>query len=880
MSTRFWLRKPLQTVSNPVFNGVATSLNNLLAVLGLVLVQGLKRHSWRLLWGGLLAGWVSGPLWAQAGEHITSVVPVTTGPIGRYEKFEVCLTLDRDFSQRVPGRNPFDPADVSVVATFTGPGGRTSQVRYGFYYQDFEIQDKYLATNDPRYWQPRPTPQPWRVRFAPDEAGTWRYVLRVTYGDSTTETSAAYAFECVASANPGFLRVAPNRRNLVFEQGQSFLAIGSNVDYWGSNPVRLPAGLPSPGPARASSCNGGIILTPLPSENQRFSTYTCLAYQQVFEDLNCVGGNFARVWMQEFNWDIETYDSTTQVNTLGYYQPHQPRMYDFDRMLESARTNGVYLHLSLLDGMRLWNVLEMHKWREFPYKVGLHLGPTEQRRFFTEPEARRLFRNKLRYIVARWGYSPHIASYELLNEGDFVNAGQLFCQNFRADFPPLWAWTVEMATYLKSIDTRHLQTAAYGAENAYEILRDNPDLFDYTTSHDYTASFNAELRRNYYVQAMTRLFHRPFQLQEIDYLPYISTRYETKFHSMPWATAFSGSLGIGLSLSAFANLHQPCYPAYQYYKPLARFLAATGFHSGAANEPIGNVATAAAALYGPDYLLALGEQPYPPLLTTAPPTANPAYFSACDRQCPPSWMQSVGIAPNFGPPLNEGSLQQNDQPDYLVQDISTSQDGLVEVYALRNARQIIGWVHNKTHYWYNLPHAIQVNHFCHNDSCAQNPGVTSNPDDAVSNTITPLRGQELVVRTTEESKELGPLTYRVRWFYTHPGRDADADGDPDNGGFLPKWEQPAVPVIDGTLRIAIPPLVALGSQGPNSAPDYAFCLTRNLPMVAPETDALPRKPATPTRFRPAPLRPKALRAAPRRPTTPKHRRVASPAFNG
>jgi hypothetical protein len=813
----------------------------------------------------LLLG-LSGPLAARAGEHITAVVPGSAKPTGRYEKFEVGLTLDRDFAARAPGRNPFDPADVSVEATFTGPDGGTDQVRYGFYYQDFTLQNKYLARNNPRYWLPRPTPQPWRVRFAPTQVGTWRYVLRVSYGDGTTETSGPYTFECVPSPDPGFLRVAPNRRNLVFGEGQSFLAIGSNVDYWNSTPVRLPAGVPSPGLPRASACNGTTILTPLPRENQTFSTYTCLAYQQVFDDLHRVGGNFARVWMQEFNWDIETYDSTTQVNTLGYYQPHQPRMFDFDRMLESARISGVYLHLSLLDGMRLWNVQDMRKWRMFPYKVGLNLGPTEQRRFFTEPEARRLFKNKLRYIAARWGYSSHIASYELLNEGDFINAGQLFGQNYRQDFPPLWTWTVEMATYLKTLDAQHLQTTAYGTENNYEILRDHPDLFDYTTSHDYTASFNAELRRNYYTQAMTRLYHRPFQLQEIDYLPYINTGYESKFHSMPWATTFSGALGTGLTLSAFANLHQPCYPGYQHYKPLARFLAATGFSSAATNEPIGNVAAAATAIYGPQYQEAMRAQPAAlPLLATAPATANPAYFSPCDRQCPPGWQQSVGIAPNFGPPFNQDSLNQNDRPDYLVQGISASQDGLVEVYALRNPGRIIGWVHNKTHYWYNLPHVTQANHFCHGDSCASNPRVSSNPDDKTTNTITPLPGQVLTVATGEADDQLQPTTYRVRWFYTHPGRDADGDGDPNNGGFLPQWERPAVPVVGGTLRLAVPPLVALGSRGRTSAPDYAFCLTRNAPGVVPASSPQQARPVVPRR-----------RAGARRLGQPVPRRAAAP----
>jgi hypothetical protein len=776
---------------------------------------------------------------ADAGVHIKAVVPITAGPVGRYEKFEVGLTLDRDFGADTLHGNPFDPAEVSVEAAFVSPSGQNT-VRYGFYYQDFSIQRKYLVANDARYWQPAATPQPWRVRFAPGEKGTWRYTLTVSYRDGTTETLPARTFECVASANDGFLKVAPNRRQLVFDQGQSFLAIGSNVDYWGDNALAVPAGLAAGSP-NVSLCGKRPVML-LPARQQyRFSTYTYTAYEQVFEQLHAVKGNFARVWLQASNWDIETYDSTTRVNTLGYYQPHQPRMYDLDRLLLAAKANGVYLHLSLLDGARLWNNTTSRQWRTFPYKVGLGLGPHEQRRFFTEPAARRLFKNKLRYIVARWGYSPQIASYELLNEGDFIDAGLIFGQNYRQDLPPLWRWTVEMATYLKALDGRHLQTTAYGPENGYELLRDHPDLFDYTTSHDYTASFNAELRRNYLTQAMTRLHHRPYQLQEVDYSPYINTSYAAKFHTMPWATAFSGSLGIGLALSGFSNLHHPCYPAYQQYQPLARFLALSGFHSADANEPIGNVSGAAVALYGPQYPAGLAQKAALPLFATAPAGANPAYFSPCDLRCPPGWLQSVGIAPNFGPPLSKAdSLNQNDRTDYLVHGANTSQDGLLEVYALRNPGRIIGWIHNKTHYWYNLPHTIQSGGFCEDGNCADNPGVATDLNNATSNTITPLTGQVLRVATGDLADLLStsPVTYRVRWFYTHLGHDADGDGDPNNGGFVRQWEQPAVPVVGGALQVAVPPLVALGSRGPGSAPDYAFCLVRNPPNTA-ATLALP-----------------------------------------
>lgn len=810
---------------------------------------------------------LAGPLAALAGEHITAVVPSTKGSVGRYEKFEVGLTLDRDFAARAPGRNPFDPADVSVSAQFTSPNGYISAARDGFYYQDFTLHPEYLAANDARYWQPRPTQQPWRVRFAPDTVGTWRYVLTVRYGDGTTETSPAYTFECVPSANPGFLRVAPNQRNLVFDRGQPFMAIGSNVDYWGDNAIKLPAGVANPGSPRASVCNGATVLTLPPGEQRRFSTYTYSAYQQAFRELASVGGNFARVWLHEYNWDLETYNPTTRVNTLGYYQPHQNRMYDLDRVLLAARASGVYLHLSILDGQRLWNNGQLRTWPTFPYAVGLGFGPSEQLRFFTDGEAQRLFRNKIRYVVARWGYSPNIASYELLNEGDFTDSGQLFEQNYGHDLPPLLRWTVAMATYLKSLDARHLHTVAYAPENSYELLSQHPDLFDYSTAHDYTASFNAELRRNYATQVLTRLLQKPYQLQEVDYQPYINTPYQAKFHTMPWATAFSGAMGIGLALSAFANLHHPCYPAYQYYKPLTRFLAATHFASTEPNVPVGNAAGAAAALYGPDYAARLNRPNTLPLFTTAPASANHAYFSPCDRQCPPGWHQSVGIAPYFASPLDQDSLNQNDRPDYLVRGFETSNDGLLEVVGLRNPGRIVGWIHNKTHYWYNLPHKVQSGHFCQGDSCSHNPRVSSNLNNTTSNTVTPLRGQLLRVHTGEPSDTLQPTTYRVRWFYTYPGRDIDHDGDLNNGGFVAALEQAAVPVVGGVLQLRVPPLLALSSAAkPLAAPDYAFYLTRNPPATKP-LRAPPRPPAAPAAQRALPRR-----SAPRplpRPAGPK-----------
>lgn len=749
---------------------------------------------------------------AQAAQHITDIEEVTTGAIGQYEKFEVGLALDRAFTTGQADGNPYDPEDVSVEGYFIGPGRKSRSLRYGFYYAGFAIHDEYLPANNPLYWSRLPTPRPWRIRFAPTEPGTWQYVLKVTYRDGTTETLPPRSFTCVASASPGFLKVARNRRNFIFDQGQSFFAIGSNVDYWGTVAIKVPPGLPVPAPNSPNLAYCGPqsnipILQPAKSQAPGFSTYTYAAYDQVFRELHENGGNFARVWLHEYNWDPET-----DAATLGYYDASQSRLYDFDRLLQSAKANGIYLHLSLLDGIRLWEsgTGESAKWATFPYHAALGLDSARQ--FFEDARARRLFKNKIRYVVSRWGYAPTIASYELINEGDFVTHGLTFLQHYGADFKPLYDWTVEMAHYLKTLDGRHLQTLAYGPENSEALLRDHPELFDYSVSHEYSSSFSAEVQRSFRAQMQTRTHRKPYQLQEYDYVPYIAAAYETKYHSTHWATAFNGSFGVALQLSAYANIHHPCWPAYPYYQPLARFLAAAQFSSAAGNTPIGNAAATAAALYGPGFAHGLaGTQ----RLTTIPKTANPAYSSPCDKTCPPLYYGSVSVA---------SGVFKGDNARYLVDGVTTSEDGLIEVFALKNEARIMGWVHNKTHYWYNLPHDNQG--FC--DTCAVNPGLATAP-----NTITPLRDQRLTIARVSRRG-----TYTVQWFYTYPGRDVDGNGNPDDGGFLPALET-TLRASGGQLTVPIPPLVALGTAGATSGPDYAFVITKKRKRPAREPASVP-----------------------------------------
>ena len=65
--------------------------------------------------------------------------------------------------------------------------------------------------------------------------------------------------------------------------------------------------------------------------------------------------------------------------------------------------------------------------------------------FFTSNEAKRVYKNQLLYIIARYGYTKSLFSWELFNEVDYVDGaalGSLVVRN----------WHDEMAIFLKAND--------------------------------------------------------------------------------------------------------------------------------------------------------------------------------------------------------------------------------------------------------------------------------------------------------------------------------------------------------------------------------------------------------------------------------------------
>jgi hypothetical protein len=314
---------------------------------------------------------------------ITSVEPLAES-VGRYEKFEVAIQLDADFN------NPYDPRDIQVDATFTAPSGDTITVP-GFYYRAFEVSDSQTLTELDE-WS-------WRVRFTPTEVGEWQYRILATTAAGTIQ-SDLQTFTVTESDSRGFVRVdARNPRYLAFDDGSPYFPVGENMGWSTGNSL--------------------------------------VDFAAWMDELAAAGGNFIRVWMASWEFGIEWLDTG-----LGNYENRQDNAFELDQVFEMAHEHDIYIMLTLLNhGAFSLNVNT--EWESNPFNAA-NGGPlNDPVEFATNPEALRLWQQRLRYIAARWGYSTNLMAWEWWNEVNWTPI---------ADPDILETWIPESAAYLSTLD--------------------------------------------------------------------------------------------------------------------------------------------------------------------------------------------------------------------------------------------------------------------------------------------------------------------------------------------------------------------------------------------------------------------------------------------
>ena len=300
--------------------------------------------------------------------------------VPQYERLELAVDLGATYE------NPFDPDDVRLDAIFTSPSGKGHQVP-GFFMVDYQrkvsVGREVMVPNGQGVW---------KVRFAPREIGryTWRLELRDRRGETTGGDGS---FQAVAALSPGFVRVSPvDPHYLAFDDGKGYFPIGHNL------PI--------------------------------YHTHGQLG-DEAMRKFAAAKENYNRWWMSAAGFGIEWMDR------LGWYR--QETAARIDLTLDLAAQLGQYYMMC----MDTHQDFREQGWKANPFNAR-NGGPCKKPAdWFTNAAAKAHYKKRLRYTIARWGYSPHVLCWEFGNEfegwADSSQEVQL-------------AWHREMADYLRALD--------------------------------------------------------------------------------------------------------------------------------------------------------------------------------------------------------------------------------------------------------------------------------------------------------------------------------------------------------------------------------------------------------------------------------------------
>lgn len=306
-------------------------------------------------------------------------VRLSAESVSCFGKVEVTFRLAATYT------NPYDPDDIRVEAAITLPD-RSAVTVPAFY---FEPCRPARGVAQMMLWVPyeRTENACWKVRFAPPLPGEYSLSLVAGQKDGRRATYGPVRFTATPSAHPGFVQVSRENPRY-FEtsrDGKLFWGTGSNVAW-----------------TRASD----------PGD-----PHPC--YEHYFG--KAAGHtNATRVWLCHWAW-LEWTPAVDAPGTnwegyggIGVY--NQMIADALDRVFLTAEENGLRIMLVTEDNNESMQNGKNDGWAANPYNRAQG-GPCDAPKdVFSSQEARRFYRNRLRYILARWGYSTSLWAINSWND--------------------------------------------------------------------------------------------------------------------------------------------------------------------------------------------------------------------------------------------------------------------------------------------------------------------------------------------------------------------------------------------------------------------------------------------------------------------------------
>jgi len=418
---------------------------------------------WSLLMMMLLAA-IVGCAKEESGTAATDKIGIhpSTREAARFGPLEVEVELEKNYG------NPFDPKEVEVGAEFISPSGRKFTIP-GFYGQDYRLVASPPGKPDRLEEQ---APPGWRVRFTPCEEGIYTYRVLARDREGTRVSDPAQ-LHVRGAAGKGFVRRDPdNPFYFRFDDGSPYVPVGYNYSFHRS-------------PRLAD-------------------------YEERFHSMASVGANWMYVIMDPYDVGLE-------------WGKRPPGRYDLrncwrlDYILESARQHGILVLLSFnvhADTMPR-NAQGWGWWEDHPYNAA-NGGPCESGDdFFQMEEAKAFYKQRLRYIVARWGHHPNVLGWMPITE---IEGSALWNPQSRdRDLNLRVCWYLEMAQYLKQIDPYgHLVSTSLGAASLGPAVDGRlfaASVTDFVQPHIYLFDGFAE-DIDYWVHHHRRIFGKPVLVSE------------------------------------------------------------------------------------------------------------------------------------------------------------------------------------------------------------------------------------------------------------------------------------------------------------------------------------------------------------------------------
>jgi len=265
----------------------------------------------------------------------------------------------------------------------------------------------------------------WKARHTPDAPG--RYTVRsisLNGQDAKPAGLNQSEFNVPAGSDHGFVRIdLKDKMRFALEDGSPFYPVGYNLAWRSHGEVEMP---------------------PLVESLDRMGR---------------AGVNWTRIWMN--SWDGKNLDwPAVETKHVPLGTLLLPVARDWDAIVQTAQRNHVYFQLVLQHHGQYSSKTDTN-WPINPWNKTNGGWLETPAQFFTDPKAIQLTKNKYRYIVARWGYSPAIMAFELYNEVESTDA-------FKSDLPSVAAWHQTMARFIREQDRYHhlITTSSYTTEKS------------------------------------------------------------------------------------------------------------------------------------------------------------------------------------------------------------------------------------------------------------------------------------------------------------------------------------------------------------------------------------------------------------------------------